>query len=67
MANAESVETLEVADIDGRQLPDAMNIHARGQSGIMNLHALDCCARQAGTANGAGGALRGALSCVIEN
>jgi hypothetical protein len=39
--NAETVEASEVPDIDGQQLLDAMDIHARRQPGVMDLHALN--------------------------
>jgi hypothetical protein len=41
MENAESIETFEVSDIDGQQLFDAVNIHARCQLRVMHLHALN--------------------------
>src|ERR1017187_2478939 len=41
MDRAESFESLEIPDIDGRQLRDAVNVHARSQAGIVDLHALD--------------------------
>jgi hypothetical protein len=41
MDRAESLESLEIPDIDGRQLRDAVNVHARSQTGIVDLHALD--------------------------
>jgi hypothetical protein len=38
--NTQPLETFEVADIDGQQLSDAVNIHARRQPGVMDLHTL---------------------------
>ena len=36
-----ALEALKVADIDGQRLRDAMNAHARGEAGVMYLHAFD--------------------------
>ena len=36
--NTQRLETLEVTDIYGQQLSDAVNIHARRQPGVMDLH-----------------------------
>jgi len=41
MDRAETLESLEISDIDGQQLRNAVNIHARGQASIVDLHALD--------------------------
>jgi hypothetical protein len=41
MNHEESVEALKVVDVDGQQMGDAMNVHARGEAGVMDLHALD--------------------------
>jgi hypothetical protein len=41
MQNAEALETTEVPDIDGQQLSNAMNIHARCQASVMDLHTLN--------------------------
>jgi hypothetical protein len=41
MHNAEALETTEVPDIDGQQLSNAMNIHARCQASVMDLHTLN--------------------------
>jgi hypothetical protein len=41
MNGPESFEPLEVPDIKGQQLRDAVNVHARGQAGVMDLHAFD--------------------------
>lgn len=40
MENAEIVEAPEISDVDGQQLIDSMNIHARCQPSIMDLHAV---------------------------
>jgi hypothetical protein len=52
MQNAEALETTEVPDIDGQQLSDAMNIPARCQASVMDLHTLECYGRQARIAIG---------------
>lgn len=41
MDRAESLESLEIPDIDGQQLRNAVNVHARSQAGIVDLHAPD--------------------------
>ena len=41
MDRAESLESLEIPNIDGQQLRYAVNAHARSQAGIVDLHALD--------------------------
>jgi glyoxylate carboligase len=41
VAYAKPDEPLKVPNIEGRQLRDAVNIHAGGQAGVMHLHALD--------------------------
>jgi hypothetical protein len=41
MDHAESFESLEIPDIDGYQLRNAVNVHGRSQAGIVDLHALD--------------------------
>jgi hypothetical protein len=40
MENAEFVEALEISDVDGHQFIDSMDIHARRQPSIMDLHAV---------------------------
>ena len=41
MDRTEPFESLEIPDIDRQQLRNAMNVHARGHAGIVDLHALD--------------------------
>jgi hypothetical protein len=41
MDHPEPLESSEIANIDRQQLCNAVNVHARGQTGIMDLHALD--------------------------
>jgi hypothetical protein len=41
MANMDTLKASEIADIDGQNLPDAMDIHACCQSGVMDLYALN--------------------------
>jgi hypothetical protein len=41
MDGVEPREALKVPDIDGQQLRDPVNVHARGQAGIMYLHTFD--------------------------
>jgi len=41
MENAYIVKVPEIPDIDDHQLPDAMDIHARRQQSVMDLHALN--------------------------
>ena len=41
MDDAVSLEALKVRGVDGQQLRDAVNIHARGQSRIVDLHSLN--------------------------
>jgi hypothetical protein len=38
--NTQRLETFEITDIYGQQLSDAVNIHARRQPGVMDLHTL---------------------------
>jgi hypothetical protein len=38
MNYAQSLEALKVTDIDRQQLRYSVNIHARGQTGVVNLH-----------------------------
>jgi hypothetical protein len=48
MENPESAEAPEIPNIDGQQLSHAMHIHARRQSGVMDLHAMDVMRDQKG-------------------
>jgi hypothetical protein len=41
MDSADQREALKVTDVDRQQLCDAMNVHARRDPGIMDLHASD--------------------------
>jgi len=41
MHDAEQREPLKVPDVDGRQLRDAVNIHAGREPRVMDLYALD--------------------------
>ena len=41
MNNANSVKAPEVPNIDGQQLPNAMDIHACRQPGVVDLHTLN--------------------------
>src|SRR5580658_9253074 len=41
MDNAEPREPSKVPHIDCQQLPDAVNVHAGGQAGVVDLHAFD--------------------------
>jgi hypothetical protein len=41
MDRTEPLVPLEIPDIERQQLRDAVNIHACGQPGVMDLHALD--------------------------
>ena len=41
MENPESIKPPEIPNVDGQQLSDAMHIHTRSQSGVMDLHTLD--------------------------
>jgi hypothetical protein len=41
MDNAEIGEAPEIPDIDGQQPANTMHVHARRQSCVMDLHALD--------------------------
>lgn len=41
MENAEFVDAAEIPHVDGQQLPNPMDIHARRQPGVMNLHTLN--------------------------
>lgn len=40
MENAEFVDAAEIPHVDGQQLPNPMDIHAR-RPGVMNLHTLN--------------------------
>ena len=41
MANLETFKAPEIADIDGQNLPDAMDIHACRQSSVVDLYTLN--------------------------
>jgi hypothetical protein len=50
MNHKEPVKAAEITDIDGQQLPNAVDIHARCQTRVMDLHALNVMRDQKGNA-----------------